>query len=241
MNRTRMWRIVETLGNNGERLGEALWSHFSNTLAPSCRLSNACMQRILHTKWNSPRVTIMPILNRQSITTVWFARQNPLDLTDVLQALDCRHALHIGAQPTLISRCAIEKIIESESRPPVRPRIAKTAVRLTTLPVRSLELLKHQQRLRVRKVVRYSQHDLNRWVSALKVNRRSTSLTDKRPDEYNAYNISVSKIELQSEKRRWVVNCYTGIRSVQFLHGGIACLSERYYRSRIMGDTLIRR
>lgn len=31
--------------------------------------------------------------------------------------------------------------------------------------------------------------------SASKVNRRSTSLTDKRPDEHN-YNISVSKIEL---------------------------------------------
>jgi len=70
MNRTRMWRIVETLGNNGERLGEALWSHFSNTLAPSCRLSNACMQRILHTKWNSPRVTIMPILNRYVSCTI---------------------------------------------------------------------------------------------------------------------------------------------------------------------------
>ncbi|KYQ58660.1 hypothetical protein ALC60_02307, partial [Trachymyrmex zeteki] len=77
----------------------------------------------------------------------------------------CRHALHTGAQPTLISRCAIEKIIESESRPP----------------------------------------------------------------------------SVQPEKRRWAVNCYTGTRSVRFLHGGIACPSERYYRSRIMGDTLIRR
>ncbi|KYN18171.1 hypothetical protein ALC57_09516 [Trachymyrmex cornetzi] len=147
MNGTRMRRVVETLSNSGEHLGEVLWSHFS-----------------------------------------------------------CRHALHTGAQPTLISRCAIEKIIESESRPPARPRIAKTAVRLTTLPVRSLELLKHQQKLRVRKVARYSQHD-----------------------------------SVQPEKRRWIVNCYTGIRSVRFLHGGIACPPERYYRSRIMGDTLIRR
>ncbi|KYM99477.1 hypothetical protein ALC62_09824 [Cyphomyrmex costatus] len=86
MNGARMWLVVETFNNNGERLGEALWSHFS-----------------------------------------------------------CRHALHTGAQPTLISRCAIEKIIESESRPP------------------------------------------------------------------------------QPEKRRWAINCYTGIRSVRFL--GLARLS----------------